>query len=200
MNERLNSKQILENQLQEVTDWHTTPLTPDEPQSFEELASLVNHYNFSLWHEEDKARDTEATDEVIAVVKRKIDKFNQQRNDTIEKIDEALILIMQNEGVTPKSDARLNSETPGSIFDRLSINALKIFHMKEETERTDASSEHLEKCNEKLSVLEAQRKDLSNCLFELLEDLEKGEKRMIVYRQMKMYNDPTLNPVLYKKK
>lgn len=191
----LQVNQLLTAQLEQVTAWHTTPHTPGELGNLENRTLLLNHYNFSLWHQEDLARDPNAQDSTIAAVKRAIDKFNQQRNDTIERIDEWLIEYFSKVQPTPK--ARLNSETPGSMIDRLSINALKIFHMEEETRRESALPAHREKCAEKLAILRLQRQDLGMCLQEIFIDLGMGTKYMKVYRQMKMYNDPTLNPVLY---
>lgn len=190
--------EILNAQLEEVIRWHEKVHTVTEPQSFPELTTLLNHYNFSLWHEEDLARDPDVSDAEIARCKRAIDRYNQQRNDTIERVDEAIIHNLMHAGVSAE-DAPMNSETPGSIFDRLSINALKVFHMREQTERTDADAAHIAKCQERLAIITEQRKDLSNCLKTLLEELFSGQKRLKVYRQMKMYNDPSLNPMLYGK-
>ena len=159
---------------------------------------LENHgRNFELWHEEDQARDKRASDAVIAQVKRNIDRTNQQRNDAIERIDEYLLSELAARGVRTPEDAPLNSETAGNIVDRLSILALKVFHMREETVRRDVDEAHREKCRVRLAVLEAQRIDLAASLRALLHDLANGTRRLKVYRQMKMYNDPTLNPVLY---
>ena len=121
-------------------------------------------------------------------------------NDMIEQIDHYLVNFLKSEKVIYLPDVEMNSETPGSIIDRLSINALKIFHMEEETKREDADNEHIKKTKEKLSILVEQRTDLGQCLSKLLEDLFKGEKFLKIYRQMKMYNDESLNPVLYKKR
>ncbi len=189
---------LLTQQLASVTAWHSTPHIPGELGNLANRTVLLNHFNFALWHQEDHARDPLATDSLIATVKRAIDKLNQQRNDMIEKVDEALIEHFS--GIKPQTSARLNSETPGSMVDRLSINALKIYHMEEETTRDTATPEHRAKCSDKLAILRAQRADLGNCLKEILTDLAQGTKYMKVYRQMKMYNDPTLNPVLYAQK
>jgi len=159
---------------------------------------LENHgRNFELWHEEDQARDKRASDAVIAQVKRNIDRTNQQRNDAIERIDEYLLSELAARGVRTPEDAPLNSETAGNIVDRLSILALKVYHMREETLRRDVDEAHRTKCRGRLAVLETQRTDLARSLAVLLEELSAGVKGVKVYRQMKMYNDPALNPVLY---
>ncbi len=188
---------LLQAQQQQVTDWHRqSPTNSFDLESWSSLVAAQNWANYQLWHQEDLARDPEASDSVIAEVKRKIDKLNQQRNDLIEQLDEHLIEHLRE---VEASEAPLNSETPGSIIDRLSINALKIYHMNEELERSDATQAHREKCYSKLLILREQRSDLAECLRTLEKDLLQGNKRLKVYRQMKMYNDPTLNPVLYSK-
>jgi len=155
-----------------------------------------NHkYNSLLWKEEDEARRTDVPDSFIAKNKRAIDGFNQNRNDAIERIDEVILSFLSN--VTVNKDARLNSETAGSMIDRLSILSLKIKAMKEQTLRTDAGSEHIDACQLKLERLNEQRKDLAACLDNLLDDFSTGHAFYKVYRQFKMYNDPTLNPYLY---
>jgi hypothetical protein len=180
-----------------VQRWHTQPI--DNPyEGFLGLVCRQHEQNFRLWHEEDIARRRDVSDAEIADVKRKIDKLNQQRNDLIEKLDDALVEELANKGVQPATDAKRNSETPGSIIDRLSILALRIFHMEEQSARADASREHRRKAVEKLAVLYEQLDDLSCSLAEVLDDLFAGRKRLKVYRQFKMYNDPTLNPYLYK--
>jgi len=156
----------------------------------------TNHrYNSLLWQEEDKARRTDVDTAEIAASKRLIDQFNQKRNDAIEALDEAILMELRH--IRPAKDARLNSETAGSMIDRLSILALKIFHMREQTERIDASLAHVEACRNKLERLIAQRKDLACCLDTLLAEAAQGRAYFKVYRQFKMYNDPTLNPYLY---
>lgn len=157
-------------------------------------------FNFLLWHEEDIARSRDVTDERIAQVKRAIDGYNQQRNDWIEKIDEALLEALAEAGASKFKSARLNTETPGSAIDRLSIMSLRIYHMREQLEREDVADEHFQKVSEKLARCQLQLGDLSGSLKELLDDLFSGRKRLRVYRQMKMYNDPTLNPYLYRQK
>jgi hypothetical protein len=159
----------------------------------------ANHRcNNLLWDEEDQARRRDVPDAAIAANKRAIDGYNQRRNDAIERIDEALLARLA--GVTPRANAWHNSETAGAMVDRLSILALKIFHMAEQTRRTDATAEHVATCREKLARLTLQREDLGRCLDTLLASATRGEAFWKVYRQFKMYNDPALNPYLYGKR
>ena len=193
--------ELLEKQLKEVEQWHSKTYQPDhiEESDFPSLVSRQNYVNFELWHQEDMARDPDAPDSKIAAVKRAIDVLNQLRNDMIEQIDQYLLDELQNKKIKYTSETEMNSETPGSIIDRLSINALKIYHMDEEIQRLDVTDEHRKKCSGKLSVLQDQRNDLKKSLEKLLADLSNGKKRLKVYQQMKMYNDENLNPVLYQK-
>ena len=163
------------------------------------LAGRIHGFNFQLWHEEDDAREAGAADAVIGQVKKRIDPLNQQRNDAIEALDEWLVERLVQAGAAG-ADAPLHSETVGTIVDRLSILTLKIFHMAEQTGREDATPEHRRQCEAKLAVLTEQRTDLALALGSLLEELSDGRKRLKVYRQMKMYNDPSLNPALYGRK
>ena len=149
------------------------------------------------WHFEDIIRDPHIDPTEALQLKRRIDRSNQDRTDLVEEID--TYFRKQYSEVKPLPDARLNTESPAWAVDRLSILALKIYHMKEQVERKDAETAHRDKCAEKLSVLLEQQKDLGLAIDQLLEDIEAGRKDMKVYRQMKMYNDPSTNPVLYKK-
>ena len=149
------------------------------------------------WHLEDIIRDPNINPIEALALKRRIDRSNQDRTDLVEEIDS--YFRQQYSDVKPQADARLNTESPAWAIDRLSILALKIWHMKEQTERTDADAEHIQKCQGKLGVLLEQQVDLSTAIDQLLEDIEAGRKYMKVYRQMKMYNDPATNPILYKK-
>lgn len=167
---------------------------------FFQLVYEQHKRNILLWHEEDKARDPRTTDTVIAKVKRRIDRYNQERNDLIESIDESLQTILQAHGVTPLDEAPWNSETPGSIIDRLSILSLKRFHMGVQAQREDASAAHRENAKRKEGVLRQQREDLLVALVQLLRTLSTGERQLKLYKQYKMYNDPDMNPVLYKHK
>ena len=193
------ASELLEQQLNEVVQWHVKAPEPDyvEASDFPNLVSMQHYVNFELWHQEDMARDPDAPDSKIAAVKRAIDVLNQRRNDMIEQMDQYLLDELQNKKIKYTSETEMNSETPGSIIDRLSINALKIYHMDEEIQRLDVTDEHRKKCSGKLSVLQEQRNDLKKSLEKLLADLSNGKKRLKVYQQMKMYNDENLNPVLY---
>ena len=195
------ASELLEQQLNEVVQWHVKAPEPDyvEASDFPNLVSMQHYFNFELWHQEDMARDPDAPDSKIAAVKRAIDVLNQRRNDMIEQMDQYLLDALQSKNIKYTADAEMNSETPGSIIDRLSINALKIYHMDEEIQRLDVTDEHRKKCSGKLSVLQEQRNDLKKSLETLLADLSSGKKRLKVYQQMKMYNDENLNPVLYQK-
>jgi len=162
------------------------------------LAGLIadNHrWNRLLWEQEDQARRTGVPDSAIVRNKRAIDRYNQQRNDAVESIDEALLSLPKNGPL--RADAWMNSETAGSIIDRLSINLLKLHHMDLQLERKDVSAEHLAGCADKLERLHAQRADLLGCLQRLLDGLSDGSCCFRIYRQFKMYNDPALNPCLY---
>ena len=149
------------------------------------------------WHYEDLIRDENIDANEAVRLKRLIDKSNQDRTDLVEQID--AYFRAQYSDVKPLPEAKINTESPAWAVDRLSILALKIYHMKEQTERKDASEDHIEKCNTKLSILLEQQVDLSTAIDQLLEDIKEGKKYMKVYMQMKMYNDPSTNPVLYKK-
>ena len=150
------------------------------------------------WHFEDIIRDPQIAPAEALVLKRRIDKSNQDRTDLVEQIDSYFREVYKD--VKVQDDARINTESPAWAVDRLSILALKIYHMKEQVDRPEASAEHKAKCQAKLNVLLEQQVDLSTAIDQLLEDIEAGRKYMKVYRQMKMYNDPSTNPVLYNQK
>lgn len=176
-----------------TVQWHAVHGKDPQPRSpFEKLVLDQHRANFDLWHREDAARDPLAGDQAIAAVKRNIDKLNQRRNDLVERLDALLLSSLeQNPG------APLHSETPGLIIDRLSILALKVFHTSEETTRADAGEDHHARNRQRMALLDEQRSDLTGCLAELWEDIRAGRRRFKLYRQLKMYNDPDLNPVLY---
>ncbi len=170
---------------------------PYAKKDFEHLLYEKNWIDTVQWHYEDIIRDPDIDPKEGMKLKRLIDSSNQNRTEMVEYIDSYFLKLYSN--VISKPDAKVNTESPAWALDRLSILILKIYHMKEESMRKDVSEQHRKTCNQKLQVLLQQRKDLSESIDHLLEDLSKGEKIMKVYKQMKMYNDETLNPVLYKK-
>jgi len=172
-------------------------VNPYSEGSIEFLLYKKNWIDTVQWHLEDIIRDPSISPSNLVEIKRRIDKSNQDRTDTVEKMDDWFLSFFEN--TKPKDGARMNSETPAWLLDRMSILALKVYHMKEQTERKDASSEHIEKCKSKLSVLLEQTSDMELCFDQLIGDIQNGERYMKVYRQMKMYNDESLNPVLYHK-
>ncbi len=171
--------------------------SPYERDSIEYSLYLKCWIDTVQWHLEDLIRDPHIEPDKALSLKRRIDRSNQDRTDLVEEID--TYFRQQYSEVKPLPDARLNTESPAWAIDRLSILALKIWHMQEQVERKDADAAHVQKCQAKLQVLLEQQTDLSTAIDQLLEDIEQGCKYMKVYRQMKMYNDPTTNPVLYKK-
>lgn len=171
---------------------------PYEPATLDHLLYHKNWIDTVQWHLEDIIRNPDIDPVEALALKRRIDRSNQERTDMVEYIDS--YFLEKYRDVKPLPDARLNTETPAWAIDRLSILALKIYHMERETERTDVDEAHREACRRKLDVLLTQQKDLSRAIEELLEDIEAGRKYMKTYKQMKMYNDPALNPVLYGKK
>lgn len=173
--------------------WHTTPPAA-AGEGFPRLVQENHLRNFQLWHEEDIARRDDLGSPRVHQAKRNIDRFNQERNNFAEEMDKAIVAALQ----PPTSGCPKNSETPGMMIDRLSILALKEYHMHEETVRTDASAEHRAKCAEKLARIRVQRADLAGCLDELLADVAARRRTFSVYFQFKMYNDPSLNPQLYR--
>ncbi len=168
---------------------------PYEQGTIEYYLYIKNWIDTVQWHFEDIIRDPQIDPAEALVLKRRIDKSNQDRTDLVEMIDSYFLDTYKNVEVKP--DATINTESPAWAIDRLSILALKIYHMKEQTERTDASEAHVEQCRNKLNVLLEQRKDLSTAIDQLIADIEAGRKYMKVYKQMKMYNDPSTNPILY---
>jgi hypothetical protein len=170
---------------------------PFEEGSIENRLAHKNWIDAVQWHLEDIIRDENIDPVEALALKRRIDRSNQDRTDLVEEID--TYFRLQYAGVEVLPEATINTESPAWAIDRLSILALKIWHMREQTERTDADASHIAKCQAKLDVLLEQRVDLTMAIDQLLDDIAAGRKFMKVYRQMKMYNDPTLNPVLYKK-
>jgi hypothetical protein len=180
-----------------IARWHAQPIDNPYDGFLKSVCEQLTH-NFKLWHEEDKARSPTASDAEIAQVKRAIDKLNQQRNDWIEKLDDWITEELTRLKVTAPASAPQNTETLGSTIDRLSILALRIYHLIEQRDRADASPEHRDGVARKLAIALAQHDDLSRSAQQLADDLFAGRKRHKTYRQLKMYNDPSLNPYLYK--
>lgn len=180
--------------------WHASPAETDLFAANEWLVAVERQHraNFDLWHIEDQARTPNASDEDLASVKRQIDTTNQLRNDRAEELDRFLLAWLEGNGM-PNPGAPLNSESPGLVIDRLSILALKIYHTREEAARHDAPAGHAERNRERLAMLEEQRNDLADCLDALWQETLAGTRRFKHYRQLKMYNDPDLNPAIYRK-
>ena len=200
----LNANQCYGAFQQSIDDYHvsdhvdTAVKNPYPAGSFEHLLYAKNWIDTVQWHLEDIIRLPEINPTEALQIKRRIDKSNQERTDMVEKMDDYFLEQFRN--ITPKSTAKINSETPAWLLDRMSILLLKIYHMKEQTEREDASSDHIAKCKLKLDVLMEQRTDMQLAFDQLMEDIKSGDRKMKVYRQMKMYNDASLNPMLYKQK
>lgn len=168
---------------------------PYEKGSIEDLLYLKNWIDTVQWHLEDLIRDPKIDPVAALELKRRIDRSNQERTDMVEYIDSYFLDKFKD--VKVAADAKINTESPAWAIDRLSILALKVYHMAQETKRTDVSDKHIQECQRKLDVLLQQQQDLTTAIEELLEDMAAGRKYMKVYKQMKMYNDPELNPVLY---
>lgn len=189
--------------LKSVVDYHVTDCVdepiknPYELKSIEYYLYLKNWIDAVQWHFEDIIRDPQIDPVAAVALKRRIDKSNQDRTDLVELIDS--YFFDKYKEVKPLADATINTESPAWAIDRLSILALKIYHMQKEVERTDTTPEHHAQCQTKLDILLEQKKDLSTAIDQLLTDIESGKRYMKVYKQMKMYNDPALNPVLYAK-
>ena len=189
---------------QAIRDYHMkdnvdTPINnPYDRNSIDNRLYLKCWIDTVQWHLEDIIRDPHINPSEALQLKRRIDRSNQDRTDLVEQIDS--YFRQKYSDISVMRDAKINTESPAWAIDRLSILALKIYHMREQAERSDASAEHIQKCKEKLDTLLEQQVDLSIAIDQLLEDIKTGRKYMKVYRQMKMYNDPATNPVLYKNK
>ncbi|KAA1258479.1 hypothetical protein LF1_09990 [Rubripirellula obstinata] len=180
-------------QIETVERWHREPIANPYDDGFKQLVCKQHEFNYRLWHEEDTARSPSAGDTEIANVKRAIDGFNQARNDMIEKLDDAITAMIDQ----PNTDAPINTETPGSAIDRLSIMSLRLYHYREQADRDGIDAEQKQKVLDRIALCEQQHADLSKSLQELIDDVFAGRKQHRTYRQMKMYNDPTLNPAIY---
>lgn len=186
-------------QINDIRNRIDNPLNNPYPEnSLEYLLYKKNHIDSVQWDLEDLIRDREILPEKAVQLKRRIDKSNQDRTDMVEKIDD--VFLEKYKHIVPEKNTHINTESIAWALDRLSILALKVYHMQLQTERKEASEEHRKKCTEKLSVLEVQKKDLIQAIDGLMEDIAAGKRIIKVYRQMKMYNDPALNPVLYSSK
>jgi hypothetical protein len=198
---KFDAQEIASRQTELTARWHqvapavaSAALAEEDAAHFFRLLEENHLRNFSLWHEEDVARRDDLGFERIYQAKRNIDRFNQERNNFAEEMDKAVVAALQ----PPASGCPRNSETPGMMIDRLSILALKEFHMHEETVRPEAAAEHKAKCAEKLARIRQQRADLTTCLADLFADVVARRRTFSVYFQFKMYNDPALNPQLYR--
>jgi hypothetical protein len=204
LNRMLSAAKIVSLHDGQTRAWHLPPGENDTPNDADAgtdllgLVTLQHRANFDLWHIEDEARNPGASDAEVAGVKRRVDQTNQRRNDLAEGLDRMLLGWLEPRGF-PKPEAPLNSESPGLIVDRLSILALKIYHTREEAERADAPPGHAERNRDRLAILEEQRSDLAGCLDALWRETLAGRRRFKLYRQLKMYNDPSLNPEIYRK-
>jgi hypothetical protein len=199
----LSGIEIVELHDQLVEDWHgpaaSVGLANGEAATdWLRLVARQHRANFELWHIEDEARMPGATDAELASVKQRIDETNQRRNDLVEQLDRILLDWLASRNL-PNPEAPLHSESPGLMIDRLSILALKIYHTREEARRAEAPAGHAERNQERLGILEEQRDDLAGCLDSLWRDTLAGTRRFKLYRQLKMYNDPDLNPAVYRK-
>ena len=196
-----NANRIFNRSIEEYHRWDDVDHLIDNPYAPGTIDHLLYHKNWIdtvQWHLEDIIRDPAIDPAEALKIKRRIDKSNQDRTDMVEYVDS--YLLDKYKEITPAPDARLNTETPAWAIDRLSILALKIYHMALEAQRTDVDDAHRAACRKKLDVLLSQREDLSRSIEELIGDIEAGRKYMKTYKQMKMYNDPALNPVLYGQK
>jgi hypothetical protein len=179
--------------------WHETgAIPPEDPYTPKGMLQWLHYHHYCLWHLEDEARRSDIPDAEIARIKRAIDKHNQQRTDGVEQIDIWLDNVLLTAGIRPDSGIEANSETPGSIIDRMSILCLKIYHMREQAERKDLAAEEIDLCALRSRILAEQHDELSRALNKLLLDLRQANKRHKIYRQFKLYNDPRFNPAIYK--
>ena len=194
----LSAELIVKLQDDRTLAWHTAAgEEPGHPDPWLVRVARQHRANFDLWHIEDEARTPGASDARLADVKRRIDRTNQLRNDLAEELDRCLLEWLAPQRL-PHETAPLHSESPGLIIDRLSILSLKIHHTREEAERRDAAPDHADRNRARLAILEEQRADLARCLDILWRETLDGTRRFKLYRQLKMYNDPDLNPAIYR--
>jgi hypothetical protein len=185
-------------QVAAVEHWHQSDYV-NACSDWLEIACQQHRYNYDLWHQEDIARSPDVSDSEIATVKRAIDKLNQQRNDWIEKLDDWLTAYLEEQRLTIQSGASQNSETPGSMIDRLSIIAIRIYHLDEQLDRSDIDDAHRDKVLTRSAICRVQQSELGQCLDTAIQEILSGTNRHRTYRQFKMYNDPSLNPYLYRR-
>jgi len=186
-------RRLFAQQLGNVARWHDgTPAVREDDDTLEALAVRMHLTNFQLWHLEDQARRQDVSVADVASCKRAIDRMNQQRNDAIEALAQVI-----NTFAPEDAQHKYNTETMGAALDRLSISALKIYHMDIEANRAEAGEAHCTACRRKLDTLREQRQQLEQAVLDLLDDYAAGRKRPNIYRQFKMYNDPSTNPELY---
>lgn len=196
-----NANRIFNRSIEDYHRWDDVDHPIDNPYAPGTIDHLLYHKNWIdtvQWHLEDIIRDPEIDPAEALKIKRRIDRSNQERTDMVEYIDSYFLDLYKD--VRVAADATVNTESPAWAIDRLSILALKIYHMEQEVKREDVSQKHIEECGRKLDVLRQQQVDLSGAIDALLDDIAAGRKYMKVYKQMKMYNDPELNPVLYASK
>ncbi len=199
----LSANEIVQLQDLLTQSWHAVEIQPfhfhvaGPNRAWLKRVAIQHRANFDLWHIEDEARRPGVSDKQLAEVKRRIDQTNQLRNDQAERLDQYLLKWLEPKDL-PRHSAPLHSESPGLMIDRLSILTLKIYHTREEATRSDATSEHVERNRQRLSILLEQRGDLTACLDALWQETLEGTRRFKMYRQLKMYNDPSLNPAIYR--
>ncbi len=191
--------EIVARQSQWVVEWHQSP-PENNQQGFWFDVCQQHQYNFLLWHEEDSARCPAASNETIANVKRAIDRYNQLRNDWIERLDDQIFTMISHAAAKPATNQRLATETPGSVIDRLSIMALRLFHLDEQLSRDNVTNEHRKQVQNKIDRCREQQRDLMLAAQALIHDIFTGQVKHRIYRQHKMYNDPNLNPYLYQQR
>lgn len=197
--------EIVARQSQWVVAWHQNPLEQHNPEVIAATGFLhdvgqQHQYNFLLWHEEDRARDPLANDASIAQVKRAIDRYNQLRNDWIERLDDRIANLLAQASVKPAANLRLATETPGSAIDRLSIMSLRLYHLEEQLQRPEISLSQQQLVEQKVQRCREQQRDLISAAQALIHDIFVGQVKHRTYQQHKMYNDPALNPYLYQQR
>ncbi len=193
-----NASETIAMQVAAVEQWHKSDYL-NSCSGWLEIACQQHRYNYDLWHQEDIARSPDVSDGEIATVKRAIDKLNQQRNDWIEKLDDWLTAYLEEKQIALQANATQNSETPGSMIDRLSIIAIRIYHLDEQLDRPDIDDAHRDKVLTRSAICRVQQSELGQCLDTAIKEILSGAKRHRTYRQFKMYNDPSLNPYLYRR-